>query len=195
MRRLILAPAAAAAASLAAVALAAAPPTATPCKQAGYECLPHPVTIRLRLADGSTHSHTYPAPVPIVEKGTLMVLPGETLYLEAVIEKDRIVRFRLVPPKAKHPKHTVSLQFVQGPVRGHREGMILRVDNPFKRSFKYHAQYQLPGAESGKFYKAGTCPVPPGKQAVELWTYALARLRLSDFHFVAPAKGARKCGY
>src|SRR5215472_8269092 len=67
------------------------------CKLPVYQCLYQPVHISVIMRDGSTFDTTLAPPTPIVQPDGLFIFPGQTLYLEADLDGDKLTDFKLVP--------------------------------------------------------------------------------------------------
>lgn len=140
-------------------------------------CRP-PKTIRLLKDDGSVFESSFDVENPIVHKGWVSIFPGETLFVEADRDENRLVNLRAVK-RVRDPDRTLELKFWQD--KG-KPDMFLKVNNPFPKTMKYHAVMML--LDSDKLYKTSSCPVLAGKIAIESWPHAVFELLLFDFRLV-----------
>jgi hypothetical protein len=151
-------------------------------------CRP-PQTIRLMKDDGSVFESSFDVENPIVHKGWVSIFPGETLFVEADRDDDRLVNLRAVK-EMRDPHRTLELRFWQE--KG-KPDMFLKVNNPFSRTMKYHAVMML--LDSDKLYKTSSCPVLAGKIAFERWPHAVFELLLFDFRLVGDGASESRCEF
>lgn len=165
------------------------------CKDPHIQCLDQPITITLRTPDGGTFTQTLPAPNPLLQYDHVYLFPGQTLYIEADVQDDKLVNLHMVPANV-HPEKTLVFKFEQPETKG-QYGMMLTVHNPFSGWLKYHALSVDADTAPGTFKTNTTCPVIPGSNASENWPVPLIQLVLGDFHFLAPddPKAKRRCIY
>lgn len=163
------------------------------CKDPHIQCLDKPIAISLHMPDGTTFTQTLPAPNPLVQYDHVYLFPGQTLYIEAEVDGDKLVNLRMVPANA-HPEKTLVLTFEQRETQG-QYGMFLDIHNPFMLWLKYHAAVVDADTALGMLKQTSTCPVIPGSNASENWPHPIFQLVLSDFHFLAQddAKAKGRC--
>lgn len=155
------------------------------CHAAHTQCLDKPVTISLRMQDGSLFKQTIPPPIPMIQDDDLYVFAGQTLYVEADVDGDKLTNLRLVPSPV-HPDKTLTLKFEQ---KAGKNGysMSFTIQNPFDRPLKYHAGIMEMGAASDEPKRSSTCPVAAEGERVEMWLVPVSQLVLSGFHLLGPA--------
>jgi hypothetical protein len=112
---------------------------------------------------------------PVLHDGIVHLLPGEKLYLQVEWEGDSLRSIRNVP-RMVDPAKTLVVEFLQ---REKQVDMILQIRNPFDFPIKYHADM---GNFQGGFTRTNSCPVMPGKIAIEHWPHAITQLILSGLH-------------
>lgn len=146
-------------------------------------------TIRLVKDDGSVFESSFDVENPIVHKGWISIFPGETLFVEADRDENRLVNLRAVK-QVRDPDRTLELRFWQD--KG-KPDMFLKVNNPFSKAMKYHAVMML--LDSDKLYKTSSCPVLAGKIAFERWPHAVFELLLFDFRLVVDDTDKSRCEF
>lgn len=151
-------------------------------------CRP-PQTIRLMRDDGSVFESSFDVENPIVHKGWVSIFPGETLFVEADRDENRLVNLRAVK-QMRDPDRTLELRFWQD--KG-KPDMFLKVNNPFSKAMKYHAVMML--LDSDKLYKTSSCPVLAGKIAFERWPHAIFELLLFDFRLIEDDASKSACEF
>lgn len=129
------------------------------------------VTIRLQREDGGVFHRRYPVFPPPVQEGSIMILPGETLFVEAEVQGDRLVGLRAVE-RVTAPEKTLVARFEQL-----EDGaMLLSLQNPFRRHLKFHMAF-MP-LDQDRMFKTSSCPVVPGGSAFEHWPFPIFQLLL-----------------
>lgn len=142
-------------------------------------CRP-PLIIKLHKEDGSMFESSTVTPLPVVQGGSLVsIFPGEVIYLEAEEWDTGLKNIRVVE-KIADPKRTMTLKFEQtGPDRSGKYLMLLKINNPFSKSIKYHAG--LMHIDNDNIFKTSSCPIMPGQTSYESWPYPVFQLVLNDF--------------
>jgi len=150
-----------------------------------------PRPIRLKKKDGTLFEMTPPAPMPIVTAAVVTVVAGETVYVEAKREGERLVELRAVSQVAS-PDRTLTLQLKQEPSVGDGTGMILKVESPFPGVLKY--RLGIMPLDGDRLLKTSSCPVIQGSASLEQWPYPIFQAAAAEFRFVEPSsEAARKC--
>lgn len=141
--------------------------------------------IKLRVEEGQVLKTKAPR-TPYVHEGAVQIIPGETLYIEAEIDGDRLINLRRVK-RPQRPKVTLELR-LQQPGKARADlGMMLTIGNPFKRALRYKASFLPAGADdpaSATPKPTSTCPIAPRMKSHESWPHPILRLYLSDFILV-----------
>lgn len=138
----------------------------------------HDVTIRLAQADGEVWEETFPVMPGVVQGETLMILPGQTLYVEVETDEDGPTAYRAVDA-VRDPAITLTASFTQTD-----DGtMILHLQNPFPRSLKFDMGYQALGGD--RLVGTSSCPVRGGLASFELWHEPIVQLLMTNGRFLA----------
>src|SRR5215813_8698388 len=150
-----------------------------------------PGVVHLTLDNGKPFETKLDWPQPITQNGWISVFPGETIFVEAEANGDRLTNFRAVKTN-DHPEKTLTFEFSQKV--GSPSMMLLVVTNPFGRSVKYHAAMMLPSSD--KLLKNSSCPViGGGKMAFESWPNAIFQLVLFDFRLQVEGTTGMSCQF
>src|SRR5688500_10502901 len=137
----------------------------------------HDVTIRLLQADGDVWERTFPEMPGVVQGETLMILPGQTLYIEVESDDDGPTAYRAVDA-VRDPAITLTASFTQAD-----DGtMMLHLKNPFPRSLKFDMGYQALGGD--RLRGTSSCPVRGGLGLYELWHEPIVQLLMTNGRFV-----------
>ncbi len=137
-----------------------------------FQCVDRAFTVTLKKRDGSTYSHTFEPPMPVIHKRSITIFSGQTLNVEAVPGPDgRLGRFKLVR-KVIHPAATLVLHLEQS-----SRGMLLMVHNPFDRPLRYEAGIRR--LEDAGFTPTDVCPVMAKLGGIEMWPEPLFQVRLA----------------
>ena len=148
------------------------------------------LSVRLMLKDGKPFEMKFDIPVPIVQNNWVSVFPGDTLFIEADVQDNRLVNLRAVSQN-KNPEKTLELRFWQ---EAGKLNMFLFVKNPFPKLVKYHAVMMLPAGD--QMYKTSSCPVlSQGRGAYELWPHPIFQLTLFDLRLVDEQKDGTRCEF
>lgn len=134
--------------------------------------------LRLAIDSGAFFKAPIKESVYLVNEGTLQLFPGETLFVEADVEYDRLVDLKVVP-KIVHKEKTMTISFNQKTEGKKHQMMILQIVNPFNLELRYNAEMNL--MESGQWAKTPVLPISAGLTAYETWPDPLISLVLSDF--------------
>lgn len=135
-----------------------------------------PGIVHLTLDDGRQQETRFDEPRPIIIDGErITVYAGETIFVEADLDGDRLVNLRAVEAIA-NPENTIVLELQQ---KVGKPYMLLTVKNPFPRPLKYHLLMLLP--TDGELRRTSSCPViANGGQAFESWPHAIFQLVLIE---------------
>ena len=128
----------------------------------------------------SDNGETIEIPVasrPYVYHGLISIVPGETIYIEAVPRDSALTELRYVPAM-ENPDRTMTIRLEQDA----EVGTILTVSNPFPKPLKYRAGIHRLGYE--EFHNTSICPIPQGLKSYEHWPEPLIHILLVDFRFV-----------
>ena len=150
-----------------------------------------PVPIRLKLTGGKKFEMTFPAPMPIVSNDYVTVEAGEKVFVEARVEKERLVDLVAVK-KVTHPERTLLLELTQEPSIGDATSMVLKIESPFAGVVKYELGMML--VSDNGFRATSCCPLHAKKPVFESWPHPIFQLTAGDFRLVDPkSKEASLC--
>ncbi len=121
---------------------------------------------------------------PVVQEGIVMILAGETLYIEAREAPTRLVHLRHVG-NVDEPERTLTLRLWQATETAGTD-TVFEVQNPFSRPIKFVLAMQTP--ESDELIPAPSCAVAPGETAAEHWPHAVFQLVVSGFALLDPGQ-------
>ena len=141
-----------------------------------------PAPIRLRLAGGEKFEMTPSFPTPIVAGEIVTVYPGETIHIEARVERDRLVDLKAVET-ARHLDRTLTFRLEQDARIGDGTNMVLKVESPFPGVLKFRLGMMLPTGDD--LLKTSACPVRGGTGSFEHWPEPIFQIVATDFRFVA----------
>lgn len=103
----------------------------------------------------------------------LVVLPGQTIYVEADVSGDQLTNFLAVDHIAR-PERTIVATFGQ-----HDDGgMILSLTQPFKTDFKFDLEILRVGEDH--FATTSSLPVRAGIRGHEMWPYPISMVVLKN---------------
>lgn len=145
----------------------------------------HNVRVVLKQKDGSTYDHTFDVYAGIVQPQGILVLAGQTIYVEGDESGDGLANLRAVPA-VEHPEKTLVIKLEQLP----DGGMVLSTHNPFKRRLKF--RMAMMPLEKPNFYATSSCPIDADKLNFEQWPYPLMQVVLGQPRF-PDAKDAAVC--
>lgn len=137
-------------------------------------------SIKLKLASGDVLTRNFSWFNPVVQDGSITILPGEELFIEAEPVGSQLVNLRQVH-KNTRPEKTLVLKFWQA---GDGIDMMLSVNNPFSRALKY--QLARIDTEHDALQKTSSCPVKPHQTAFEHWNEPQVQLVLMNPTLHAP---------
>jgi len=141
------------------------------------------VRVILKDKDGKPYDRTFAAFPAIVDRGTITILAGQQLYIEADLAGDQLVNMMAVD-QVRHPAKTVTARFSQA-----KDGMmLLELNNPFDRRLKF--DIAMMPLDKDRLYKTSSCPVMAGKMSFESWPYPIFQLVLSKPRLLADAAGS-----
>ena len=116
--------------------------------------------VTLRQKDGELFDKTFDVFSPIVQEIGITVVAGQTVYVEADIEKNRLVNLRAVDTIVA-PEKTLTAKFEQST----DGGMMLRVTSPFEETIKF--DMGIMPLDKDDLYKTSSCPINKG--IFEMW--------------------------
>jgi hypothetical protein len=135
--------------------------------------------LNLPVDKGSVYEMDVPAS-PYVQKNSIVqIYPGETIYLEAE-ERDGNLLLTSVK-KIEHPEKTITVTCIQNIKNKKHEGIMLKVDNPFKKDLVYTAM--IFPMNANKWLHSNVLPVNAGLSSFELWPDVILTIGLANWKF------------
>jgi hypothetical protein len=133
--------------------------------------------IKLRRGDGTWYEQTIEHFSGAVQDIGLVVLPGQTIYVEADVSGDRPTNFHEVD-HIEEPGKTIIATFEQMD----DGGMILNLAQPFKKDLKFDMVILRPGADH--FAETSSLPVRAGGNLGEMWPYPISMMVLKNARLI-----------
>lgn len=164
------------------------------CAQPGVQCTTRSISLDLIRLDGSEYRLTLPPPTVIVQGDYVTVMSGQTVYIEAEEDGDKLSKLRLVRAVAQ-PEKTLVIKLQQIEMEkdfpGGTHRMMLTVLNPFSRTLKFHAglmPLEPPqGIIESSLSQTATCPVIGRGVGSESWPEPLFQVVVGEFRFPDPS--------
>jgi hypothetical protein len=122
-------------------------------------------------------NETVPMYWPAVLNDEISILPGEKLYIEATLDKQKLTSLKQVEA-VSNPSKTLVIEFTQ---MDKSVGMMLVVNNPFQKLLKFHINMM---DFSHKPHQTSSCPAVARGSAFESWPHPIPELSISDFHLL-----------
>jgi hypothetical protein len=149
------------------------------------------IEIELKKKDGSIYKNKFSLFPPPVQGGQMLtILPGEKLYIEADFAGEKASLIKSIS-KMREPSKTLTLYFEQTADVGDGTHMLLTINNPFKKTLKYHARMMT---LDEKVTPTSSCPIKPGLTNYEHWQHPIFQLVITDFRFIKDDESL-KCEY
>lgn len=118
------------------------------------------VHVVMKQKDGATFDKTFPVFSPIVQEMGITVVAGQTVYVEADIDKGRLTNMKAVDAVVDASK-TIVATFTQSD----DGGMMLRVTSPFEQTIKF--DMGIMPLDGNDLYRTSSCPITDG--VFEMW--------------------------
>ena len=113
------------------------------CARPDFQCIQTPIDVSLIKEDGSTYHMTASPPMMTIQNGgSIYILAGQTLNVEADVVDGKLTNMHLVQTVA-HPEKTLIVKLVQADKPTKALNMMLTVHNPFDKPLKYSAGMML----------------------------------------------------
>lgn len=134
----------------------------------------------LKLAVDSIHYYQQDVKVSpyFVKEKILQIYPSEKIFVEVELKKDTIFSMKVVH-KVTNPEKTITIDFSQTIEGRKSNGMILDVQNPFKKILNYKAAMFVVGAKD--WHETSILPVQPNLSGIEMWNDVIISLVLYDW--------------
>jgi hypothetical protein len=139
----------------------------------------HNLRVVLKQKDGTTYDRTFAVFPSTVQGFGITVVAGQTIYVEADIDGNDLVKYRAVDQIA-NPKITITAKFEQMK----DGGMMLSLHNPFNRPLKFNMGIMPMGSDD--LYKTSSCPIIAGGGSYEMWPYPIFQVVLGDGRLMNP---------
>lgn len=137
----------------------------------------HNLRVTLKRKDGSTFDKTYDVLPGAVQPFGLLIVTGQTLYIEADATNDGLANLRVVEA-VTHPEKTLTATLKQT-----ADGnMQLKLTNPFKRALKFNMG-MMP-LDRPRLLKTSSCPVIAGGFSFESWGEPIFQVALTKARFI-----------
>ncbi len=138
------------------------------------------LTISLKQKDGTKFENTFKLLPPAVQPSFISIYAGETIYIEAVEEKEAPTG--LVQVKSmKNPDKTIMFKFEQQNDISDGKSMLLTVKNPFSKPIRYNIGMMPLDQEN--LIKTSSCPVIAKGSVFEIWPFPIFQIVVSNIHF------------
>jgi hypothetical protein len=137
--------------------------------------------LKLKIDEENFFQTTIPKLPYIVDNKYLTIYPGETLFVEADVINDTIVKFTVVK-EIKNKDKTIVLKFEQTTKKENpkvHEMMLLKITNPFNKKLVYKANIHL--VLQGKLTRTSIIPVMAKLISYESWPDIIGAVFLYDF--------------
>lgn len=124
---------------------------------------------------------------PVVQGDQISLLPGDKIYIEAILEDEKFINLKQVQINS-NPEKTIIFNFQQ---MDGKIDMILSVKNPFSELMKFNLNMI---DFEGNPHKTSSCPVVSGGSVYEMWPHIIPELIVSNIHLLSEAE-AISCEY
>lgn len=139
------------------------------------------IRIVIKQKDGATYDKTFAVIPAAVQRFGVVILTGQTIYIEADIDGDKLTNYRAVD-QIVNPKITITAKLEQMK----DGGMMLSLHNPFDKALKFNMGIMPLDAE--ELYKTSSCPVAAGGNSYEMWPYPIFQLVLANGRLLEPSE-------
>lgn len=133
--------------------------------------------IKLKRSDGTWHVHTIEDFSGTVQDFGLVVLAGQTVFVEADVFGDQLTNFLAVDHIEK-PEKTIVASFMQQ----NDGGMFLNLTQPFKRDVKF--DLEILRLEKKHFSATSSLPVRAGHGTTEMWPEPISMVVLRNARLI-----------
>lgn len=144
--------------------------------------LPQREAFKLSIAvdDTSIYSADIKASDFILPENTIQIYPGENIFVEVELEKNVIKSMKTVKENL-NPKKTLIISFNQVVEGKTNKGMMLKIENPFKKKLEYKALMFLMNYK--KWVPTNVLPVYPKLSSYETWPDLIVTIALGEWKF------------
>ena len=134
--------------------------------------------VTLKQKDGVIFDRSYDVFPAIVQDTGILVVAGQTVYVEAEVDGDKLVNLHAVETMT-HPERTITAHLEQSA----DGGMMLSLKNPFKAALKFRMG-MMPLA-SDDLYSTSSCPVVAEGGSFEMWPFPIFQVLLGEGHLLS----------
>lgn len=128
----------------------------------------------------SVFEQKVPASPYVFPNRSIQIYPGETIYIEILLNDTIINSFKAVK-EIKDPAHTVTISFKQTSENDVHKNMILSIHNPFSKKLYYEALMST--LANRNWVRTKVIPVAPKLSGIEIWPDLVLSLGLGNWHF------------
>lgn len=129
--------------------------------------------VTLRREDGTLYEGRFKVWPATVQPMGVIVMAGQTVYVEAEVAGDRLVNLVAVNTVTR-PERTITAKFEQNA----KGGMLLTLHNPFPKELKFNMG-MMP-LKSERLVKTSSCPVGAGIHLLEHWPFPIFQVVLGN---------------
>ncbi len=137
------------------------------------------VRVTLRREDGTLYEGRFAVWPATVQSMGIMVMAGQTVYIEADVAGNRLVNLAAVD-RVTRPEKTITAKFEQDA----KGGMLLKIHNPFNKDIKFNMG-MMP-LKSERLVKTTSCPVEAGIFLLEHWPFPIFQVVLANGRLLEP---------
>lgn len=136
------------------------------------------LNLKLFVDDKSFYSSPIVESDYVVNDSIIQIFPGEKLFIEADVVRDRLTNFQVVN-EIKNKDKTLVFEFQQKANGKVHEQMILTVTNPFNKTLQYKALINL--MRTKRWESTSVLPIMPKLQSIEMWPDIITSVILVGF--------------
>lgn len=137
-------------------------------------------TLKLPI-DGINYYQTEIAQSPyILPNNTIQIYPGEKLYIETEVLKNKIITMKSVK-EIKDSTKTIVISFTHVDENNVYSRTMLDIENPFGKDLIYEARMFL--MKNNKWVQTNVYPVRSMLRSIEIWPDVIVTLALTGWEF------------
>lgn len=133
--------------------------------------------IRLKRRDGTWYEQTFEHYSGAIQDNGLVVLAGQTIFIEADISGDQLHNFREVD-HPENPCKTITADFKQMD----DGGMMLSLTQPFNKDAKF--DLEILRLEGDHFAATSSLPIKAGMKSHEMWPEPIVMVILKNARLI-----------
>ncbi|HTE28533.1 hypothetical protein [Flavitalea sp.] len=139
-----------------------------------------PYLLTVAVDKKTTYEENLPEANYVLPDQTVQLYPGETVFIEIEQENGVVKNVRAVAEN-KFPEKTLIISFTQISKKKVHEGMMLKIQNPFKYKLKYDAKTYLLNYKN--WVNARVLPIQPALSAYETWAEVITSVAVGNLSF------------